>query len=177
MPHKKTMHEKDQKSRRVNLPKMQGHHCFACGTANPIGLNLDFYLSDDMVCTDVTLTRNHVGWQNMAHGGIVSTLLDEVMSWTAIYLKKEYFVTRRMEIKYIKPVLVEIPLTVKGQLLRDLRGPFVEVKAEIFNQQAEVLARSTGRFVSVSNDDYLLVPEEWQNEIRRWIESLPSIYK
>lgn len=163
--------------RRVALPKMQGHRCFACGTDNPIGLNLDFYLVDDMICTDVTLTRYHVGWQNMAHGGIVSTLLDEVMSWTAIYLKKEYFVTRRMEIKYIKPVLVETPLTIKGQLLRDLRGPLIEAKAEIFNQQAEVLAKSTGRFVSVSNDNYLLVPEEWQGEMKKWINSLPVIMK
>lgn len=151
---------------------MQGHHCFACGTDNPIGLNLDFYLSGDMVCTDVILTSYHVGWQNMAHGGIVSTLLDEVMSWTAIYLKKEYFVTRRMEVKYIKPVLVDMPLTVRGQLLRDLRGPLVEIKAEVFNPQAEVLARSTGRFVSVSNDDLVLVPEEWQDKMRQWIKSL-----
>lgn len=163
----------DRDSRREPLPKMQGHHCFACGTDNPIGLNLDFYLSDGMVCTDVTLSRHHVGWQNMAHGGIVSTLLDEVMSWTAIYLKKEYFVTRRMEIKYIKPVLVEDPLTIKGQLLRDLRGPLVEIKAEIYNRQSEILARSTGRFASVSNNNYLLVPEERQNEIVDWISRLP----
>jgi acyl-CoA thioesterase FadM len=175
MPENKRL--QNPEGQKVHLPKMQGHHCFACGTANPIGLNLDFYLSDGSVCTDITLTQYHVGWQNMAHGGIVSTLLDEVMSWTAIYLKKEYFITRRMEIKYIKPVLIDIPLTVKGQLLRDLRGPFVEVKAEILNPQAEVLAKSIGRFVSVSNDDYFLVPEESQNEIQQWVKSLPSIYK
>lgn len=165
----------NQSVRKVPLAKMRGHHCFACGTDNPIGLNLDFYLSDDKVCTDVTLTRYHVGWQNMAHGGIVSTLLDEVMSWTAIYLKKAFFVTRRMEIKYIKPVLVEVPLTVKGRLLRDLRGPLVEVKAEVYNQQNEILARSTGRFAAVSNDDYTLVPEDWQDNMNQWIDSLPQI--
>lgn len=168
------MTDKDQNQdvQRVPLPKMQGHHCFACGTDNPIGLNLNFYLSDDRICTDITLTPYHVGWQNMAHGGIVSTLLDEVMSWTAIYLKKEFFVTRRMEIKYIKPVLVNIPLTIRGQLLRDLRGPLIEVKAEILNPQTEVLAKSTGRFAAVSNDDHYLVPEEWQSEMTQWIKNL-----
>jgi len=25
-----------------SIPKLQGYNCFACGTANPIGLNLSF---------------------------------------------------------------------------------------------------------------------------------------
>ena len=63
------------------IPKLEGYNCFACGTANPIGLNLHFYLRGGYLCSDITLGKNYEGWENMAHGGIVSTLLDEVMSW------------------------------------------------------------------------------------------------
>ena len=100
-----------------HISKVKGYHCFACGTANPIGLNLNFYRLGDTVCSDITLGRSYEGWENLVHGGIISTLLDEVMSWTIIYFKKVFFVTRKMDVKYIKPVKVGMPLTVKGKLM------------------------------------------------------------
>lgn len=98
---------------RIPIQKLQGHHCFACGTDNPIGLNMQFYRMGDMVCSDITLKKNHEGWENMAHGGITSTLLDEVMSWTVLYFKRTFLVTRKMDMKYIKPVPLGIPLTAR----------------------------------------------------------------
>jgi hypothetical protein len=71
-----------------NIPKLKGYNCFACGTTNPIGLNLTFYRRGEYVCSDIKLGRNYEGWENMAHGGIISTLLDEVMGWALIYFKK-----------------------------------------------------------------------------------------
>ena len=44
------------------IPIIEGHDCFACGTNNPIGLKLDFYRQGSSVCSDVVLSRNHVGW-------------------------------------------------------------------------------------------------------------------
>ena len=88
------------------IEKIEGHYCFACGTENPIGLNLQFYRSGDSICSDLTLMKYYEGWENIAHGGILSTLLDEVMSWTVIYFKRTFAVTRKMEIKYVRPVLI-----------------------------------------------------------------------
>ena len=104
------------------IPKPEGYYCFACGTANPIGLNLEFYRSGDKVCTDITLGEYHVGWSNISHGGILSTLLDEVMSWAVLYFKRIFFVTRKMQVKYIRPVMVGTPLTVAGQVLGQNQG-------------------------------------------------------
>ena len=144
---------------RIDLPKLQGHSCFACGTENPIGLNLRFYRVNESVCTDITLHKYHEGWQNMAHGGIISTLLDEVMSWTILYFKRTFFVTRRMEIKYIRPVLVGVPLTVKGSLTGEKRAPLVGAAAEIIDGTGRVLAKATGEFVGLPKDKLELVPE------------------
>jgi len=144
---------------RIELPKLLGHHCFACGTANPIGLNLKFYRSNESVCTDITLGRYHEGWQNMAHGGIISTLLDETMSWTIIYFRRIFFVTRRMEIKYIRPVLLGVPLTVKGRLARDAKEPYVGAVAEVFDGGGQLLARAKGEFVALPKDKLEVVPD------------------
>ncbi|MBL7175324.1 MAG: PaaI family thioesterase [Desulfobacteraceae bacterium] len=149
---------------RIELPKIEGHYCFACGTANPIGLNLHFYRVGDLICTEVTLGKYHVGWQNMAHGGIISTLLDEVMSWTIIYTKKVFFVTRKMEVKYIKPVLINVPLTIKGRLMEEVRKPFIAAKAELIDDQGTVRAKSNGRFASLSKEERSLIPEDMKKQ-------------
>ena len=145
--------------KRIDLPKLQGHRCFACGTANPIGLRLEFYSLNDRVCTDITLGSNHEGWQNMAHGGIISTLLDEVMAWTIIYFKRVFFVTRKMEVKYVRPVLIGVPLTVKGRMMKDRKPPYIGAVADILDDRNRILARGAGEFVEIPIEKLELVPE------------------
>jgi acyl-coenzyme A thioesterase PaaI-like protein len=145
--------------RRIDLPGLEGHFCFACGTANPIGLKLKFYNMNDNVCADITLGRNHEGWQNMAHGGIITTLLDEVMAWTIMYFKRIFFVTRKMEVKYVRPVMVGVPLTVKGRLMKERKPPYIGVIADILDDERRILARGTGEFVEIPRDKLDLVPE------------------
>ena len=144
---------------RIDLPKVRGHSCFACGTANPIGLNLEFYRSGDAVCADIILGKYHEGWENMAHGGIISTLLDEVMSWTILYFKRIFFVTRKMEVKYVKPVVIGTPLTVRGKLIKEKREGFVEVQAEIRDEGGKILCKAVGEFVELPAEKLALVPE------------------
>ena len=150
---------------RVEIQKLQGHHCFACGTANPIGLNLNFYRLDNAVCSDITLGKNHEGWENMVHGGIISTLLDEVMSWSIIYFKRVFFVTRKMEVKYIKPVLVGTPLTVKGRLFDDTQSRKVKAKGEILDKEGKLLVKSVGEFVILPNEKLSSVSEELKKDM------------
>lgn len=143
---------------RAEIPKLQGHTCFACGTENPIGLNLRFYRLGEAVCTDITLGKNYEGWENMAHGGILSTLLDEVMSWTILYFKRIFFVTRKMEVKYIKPVLIGVPLQVKGELIKGGREGLITVRAEIRDEN-KVLCKARGEFVELPMEKLSAVPE------------------
>lgn len=155
----------NMKEQRIEIPQLQGHSCFACGTENPIGLKLRFYRVGESVCTDITLAKYHEGWQNMAHGGIISTLLDEVMSWTILCFKQIFFVTRRMDIKYVRPVLLGIPLTVKGRLLKDKKAPYIEAVAELFDERGQLLARATGEFVEFPKDKMDLVPEKLKEDM------------
>ncbi len=150
---------------RVPIRKLQGHHCFACGTDNPIGLNMDFYRMEDMVCSDIMLERNHEGWENMAHGGILSTLLDEVMSWTVLYFKRTFLVTRNMEIKYIKPVPLQIPLTARGKILNEPGNSRIEVKGEIVDKERKLLVRSRGEFVMLAEHQLSSVSHHLKEEM------------
>jgi len=151
--------------KKVSIEKLQGRYCFACGTANPIGLNLEFYRFGDSVCSDITLEKYHEGWQNMAHGGIISTLLDEVMSWTIIYFKKVFFVTRKMEVKYVNPVLVGTPLTIKGMLRDESEPPKITARAEIRDDIGKLLVRSKGEFVILPEERLSSVPDDLKKDM------------
>jgi acyl-coenzyme A thioesterase PaaI-like protein len=147
------------------IPILEGHDCFACGTNNPIGLKLDFYRRGDSVCSDVFLSSNHVGWQNMAHGGIISTLLDEVMSWTVIYFKKAFSVTRRMQVRYLKPVPVEVELTVKGTLTSEGKSNSCKAEAVLFDTEGNVLAKGEGDFAVLTGDKLTALPEDFKKQM------------
>lgn len=159
---------------RIDIPKPNGHHCFACGTDNPHGLHLHFYASGDSVCADLTLDRYRVGWEGIAHGGIISTLLDEIMSWTIIYFKQVFFVTRKMEVKYLKPLPVETPITVRGRLGKESAFPRIEVRGEIVQDEGSVLARSLGEFVQLSPERLSLIPEGMREEMESLFRQFSS---
>jgi uncharacterized protein (TIGR00369 family) len=151
--------------KREEIEKPEGHFCFACGTANPIGLNMQFYREDDTVCCEITLGRYHGGWENMAHGGVITTLLDEVMSWAILYFKRTFFVTRKIEVKYVRPVLIGTPLTARGRVMDASEAPRIMTKGEIRDDQGRLLVRSQGEFVELSKEDLSSVPEGMKKEM------------
>jgi acyl-coenzyme A thioesterase PaaI-like protein len=148
-----------------SIPKMEGHSCFACGTANPIGLSLSFYRQGEYVCSDITLEKNYEGWENMAHGGIVSTLLDEVMSWTVIYFRRIFFVTRRMKIKYIRPVPLHRLLTVKGKMIEGKNRRLCKARGLIQDENNNILVKGEATFAILSDKDLSLVPDKLKREM------------
>jgi acyl-coenzyme A thioesterase PaaI-like protein len=160
----------------IKIPKPPGYNCFACGTANPIGLHLEFFQEGNSVCSEITIGKNHAGWENISHGGIISTLLDEVMSWTILYFKRVFFLTRKMEVKYIKPVLVGTTLTIKGTLAEDSESHNrIKVRAEIRDDKGSLLAKGSGEFVLVNKEDLPHVFDGSNSEILKMIEQLPPL--
>lgn len=150
---------------RIEIPKVQGQGCFACGTANPIGLHLSFYRSGNTVCSDITLGKHYEGWQNMAHGGIISTLVDEVMSWAVMVFLKSFFVTRKMDLKYIRPVPIGVPLTVRARVLDSSQLPKVRAQGEIRDPKGSLFVRSSAEFVLVPGNGLASVSEETKREM------------
>ncbi len=132
---------------RIPLPKLQGYYCFGCGTENHHGLNMTFYRQGDAVCSDITIPRELEGWQNMAHGGSLSTVLDEIMAWAVIAFKRVFFVTGRMEVVYRRPALVGVPLTARGKVSDEPFAKGCVATGEILDASGEVLTRARAQMV------------------------------
>ena len=159
---------------KIDMPKLDGHHCFACGTENPKGLNLHFYRHEDFICADFIPDKLYEGWDNVVHGGILSTLLDEVMSWTIIYAKKTFMVTRNMTVKYIRPVEVGTPLIVRGRIVDDSKVPKLTVMAEIRDTEGRLLTKGQGVFIMLSREDMLSVSEKSKQEMIDVFDRIPG---
>ncbi len=126
--------------------------CFACGPGNPRGLRLVFTVdAGARTATTSTVLDGHFnGWKGVAHGGIVSALLDETMIYACGSLGW-LSVTAEMTVRFIRPVPTGVPLVVKGCVHSDL-GRFFTAGSEITGNGV-VLASATGKMFPVKRVD------------------------
>ena len=67
-----------------DLKLTDDRHCFACGEHNPIGLHLQFKWDGGTLSAAFTPKKDHQGYADVIHGGIIATVLDECMAQAAI---------------------------------------------------------------------------------------------
>jgi acyl-coenzyme A thioesterase PaaI-like protein len=123
------------------------HHCFACGTLNEHGMGLVLHVEPRRCWTDLSLEQRFEGWDGIAHGGILCTILDEVMAWSLVG-EDNWGLTARLSVEFKKPVAVDRPIRVEGWITRSRRR-LVDAEAHIVDPQTgDVLATATGVYVA-----------------------------
>ncbi len=90
------------------LRERYGEGCFACGPANPLGLQIDsFRVTDDGgVAASFTPRPDYRGAGDTLHGGIAATAIDEILVWAGILTEGVMSVTGTLEVKYRRPLSV-----------------------------------------------------------------------
>jgi acyl-coenzyme A thioesterase PaaI-like protein len=127
--------------------EFEPHNCFACGSLNADGLRLDLHLEPSRSWTEFELDRRFEGWEGIAHGGILCTVLDEVMAW-ALVAEDDWGVTARMAVSFKKPVAVGTSIRADGWITRSRRR-VVETAARIVDVATGVeLATAEGTYVA-----------------------------
>jgi uncharacterized protein (TIGR00369 family) len=121
--------------------------CFGCGGANPRGMQLTFEQDDatNRIRGSFRLGPEYQGGANFIHGGIIATVLDEVMGKVCRF-RNARAVTAELTIEYLKPVPVDADLEIEGKEI-EMNGRNIHIAGEIRNQAGQVLARARGRFV------------------------------
>lgn len=122
------------------------NRCFVCGPANPIGLHVRFRLDGDVCRGEFTPEPAHVGYDGVTHGGILFSLMDDVMA-NIIFLGGERCYTARAETRYRHPLAVGTPVRLEGRLLRR-KGRLAECGGAVLRQEDGVIvAEATARFI------------------------------
>ena len=136
------------------------HNCFACGSLNRNGLGLLHHVEPGRSWTELTLDRRFEGWEGIVHGGIVSTILDEVMAW-ALVGQDNWGVTARMSVVFRRPVEVGTPIRADGWVTRDRRR-IVETAGRIVDSSTgEELATGTGLYVAADAERKRFLQERY----------------
>jgi uncharacterized protein (TIGR00369 family) len=123
--------------------------CFVCGPDNPEGMGLVFTLDErrrTFVC-NFSLSDRYTGPPGHCHGGIIASILDDAMG-KVNKLRQVIALTKEMTVEYIKPVPLHKPLRVEGREV-SVHGRRHINRAEITNEEGEVLARSRGTFIAI----------------------------
>ena len=125
--------------------------CFVCGPDNPEGLRITFRLEDGICKAEYTPNPNQCGYDGITHGGILFSLLDDVMAnW--LFLQGERAFTARCEIRYREPAMAGTVLQLEGELLKR-RGRRAELRGRALHpDDRRVLAEATATFVVVPDE-------------------------
>jgi len=119
--------------------------CFACGPDNPIGLKLSFWWEGEELRSRFCPKPEHQGYSGLLHGGIISTLLDEMM---AKHLEERgvMAVTAIMETRFHQPVHTGTPLNLTGRLLNQKSRTY-QMEARATFLSGKLAAEAKGTFV------------------------------
>jgi len=127
------------------------HRCFACGELNEHGLHLELHTDAGGCRTDLTLDPRFQGWEGVAHGGILCTILDEVMAWSVIG-RGTWGVTARMAVTFRRPIPVGRAIRAEGEVDRSSRRLFRTVGRILDDETGEILATAEGTYVAAPPD-------------------------
>jgi uncharacterized protein (TIGR00369 family) len=124
------------------------HHCFACGRDNPIGMRLRIELGDGTARTEWHAGEDYVGWSDKLHGGIIATLLDEVMAW-APSSYDSWAVTAEMRVRYRSPAAPGERLEAEGHVV-ERRRRIYDVRGEVRGADGRLVAEGAGRYLGAT---------------------------
>jgi acyl-coenzyme A thioesterase PaaI-like protein len=148
----------DRTAASVPIEARGDHHCFGCGRLNPHGLKLRFFADPDgSVWARWHPAPEAQGYGGIAHGGMITTVLDEVMGWVLSY-RQIWAVTGRLNVTFRKPVEIGVETLARAWIVAD-HGRRLEVAADLRRASDDLLlAEGSGVFVRVPPG----TAEEWQ---------------
>jgi len=137
--------------------RLTPHNCFACGSLNAHGLQLELHAEADTCWTELALDPRFEGWEGIAHGGIVCTILDEVMAW-ALVDHDVWGLTARMQVEFKRPVPIGRPIRAEGRV--------TETRRRIVTASGRIIDAGTGQVLATSEATYVGANEARKAELK-----------
>jgi acyl-coenzyme A thioesterase PaaI-like protein len=128
--------------------KDENNICFGCSPDNPIGLKMVFEQDGDVCRSRYTTCPEHQSWNDVVHGGLLATMMDEAMGkW--LWEHGLTAMTAEMTIRYSAVVPVGVTLTIESYLVSQKRK-LIEMAASIALPDGTVAVRAKAKFLQVT---------------------------
>jgi acyl-coenzyme A thioesterase PaaI-like protein len=126
------------------------NHCFVCGPDNPDGLRIKYRMDGDLCRASFTPGDAYVGYDEMTHGGIIFSALDDVMAnW--MFLQGIRAHTAKCEIRYRQPVPVGTCIELTGRLIKRKGRVAVMAGEACRATDGQVVADAQASFMTVAS--------------------------
>ncbi len=147
------------------LPTYKG--CMVCGKkeVNQNTLGLRFRITENGVETPFVPDKPHQGYENITHGGMITAVLDETIGWAVAVVRKRFFVTGELTVRFLKYLPIGKPVIVRGRALEH-RSRYSIAEGEIVDDQGVIYATAQGKFILMQDaqaravDAYLTYQED-----------------
>ena len=107
---------------------LDGYMCFGCAPENPQGLHMEFYEDGEDIVAFWKPESHYQGWLETLHGGIQTTMMDEL--------------TSRLDARFLKSISTREPrLMIRGRIKEQKRNA-IFIETEIYNSQNELCSRA-----------------------------------
>ena len=145
------------------------HHCFVCGESNVHGLNLRFETDGQKVHARFTPRPEHVGFKQTVHGGLIATVLDEIMVWACAVQTRRFAYCAELTVRFASPLQPGDQTVVTGELVNNRRGKIFETRAEVRNAAGQLLASATGKYMPIGDADTSLMATDFVGDASEWV--------
>ena len=121
-------------------------HCFVCGDANPQGLKVRFRLDGDVCRGEFTPRLEHSGYDGITHGGILFSLLDDVMAnW--MFLQGLRCYTAKCEIRFSEALPIGSRVLLESRVVRQKQNLVVMEASAVHAENGATLASCQASFI------------------------------
>lgn len=126
------------------------NRCFVCGPDNPVGMRIQFRMEHGICKAEYTPSDEQCGYAGITHGGILFSLLDDVMAnW--LFLQGERAYTAKCEIRYREPAKTGLPIALEGELTRR-KGRYASMLGRARNAvDGRLLAEAVATFMVIQD--------------------------
>ncbi len=113
---------------------------------------MEFFTDGEKLLSWPKVPDHLTGWDHIIHGGIITTMLDEIMGWSALHLLKKMTLTKSITVDFLKPVYLGEEIRLEGRMV-ELRGDREALMQGIlYNQADQACAKATGIFALFTID-------------------------
>ncbi len=152
-----------------DVPKSPGgvSLCYSCRRLGGcrMGIVTESLDDDGVVVSELSCSAENEGGIQVAHGGWTAGALDELVGHTTL-LRGEFAVTGTLEVRFVKPVPIEVPLIGRAWIeSRERRKVFVGASIELASSGAIV---ASAKAIMVTRDsDHFVKHQRWlQSQVK-----------
>ena len=132
-----------------DVPNSPEHGCFGCGALNPQGLKMKFSTDGKRIYSFLRVPATMTGWDRTVHGGVLATILDEIMGWAVLCLLKMIGVTKSMTTEFLRSVNSDESLTVVGAVQEKSSDRSALMAGVIYNRDDVPCVKATALFTTM----------------------------